>query len=191
MDWYLHRRLGARKQALFADLPRDVVELGSGAGASMRYLAPGSRLVAIEPNPHTHDALRRSADAVRDRPRDRSETCRVDRPRERERRRGDLHARAVHGGRTTPLRSRRCAASCVLEDGSCSSSTSGPVPVRSEQCSGCSVARGDTSSTVAASTATPRRRSQRPASPTCGSSTYRFGGVFVPVWPQISGVAVA
>src|SRR4051812_24380053 len=61
MDGYLHRRLGARKQALFADLPRTVVELGSGAGASMRYLAPGSSLVAIEPNPYAHDALRRTA----------------------------------------------------------------------------------------------------------------------------------
>jgi SAM-dependent methyltransferase len=61
MDWYLHRRLGRRKRELFADLPRDVVELGAGAGASMRYLAPGSHLIAIEPNPHTHDALRRKA----------------------------------------------------------------------------------------------------------------------------------
>jgi len=33
---YMHRRLGARKQALFAGLPQMVVELGSGAGASMR-----------------------------------------------------------------------------------------------------------------------------------------------------------
>ena len=57
----MHRRLGARKQALFADLPPLVVELGSGTGASMRYLAPGSRLVAIEPNPHAHKALRRTA----------------------------------------------------------------------------------------------------------------------------------
>ena len=61
MDWYSHRRLGARKKALFADLPQHVVELGSGAGASMRYLAPGTSLIAIEPNPHTHDALRRNA----------------------------------------------------------------------------------------------------------------------------------
>ena len=62
MDSYSHRRLGTRKQALFADLPQAVVEIGAGAGASMRYLAPGSRLVAIEPNPHSHDALRRGAE---------------------------------------------------------------------------------------------------------------------------------
>jgi len=61
IDWYQHRRLGARKKQLFAALPDVVVELGSGAGASMRYLRPGTRLVAIEPNPHTHDGLRRKA----------------------------------------------------------------------------------------------------------------------------------
>ena len=60
MDWYMHRRLGTRKKALFADLPALVVELGSGAGASMRYLAPGSTLVAIEPNAHAHGALPRA-----------------------------------------------------------------------------------------------------------------------------------
>jgi len=61
MDGYLHRRLGARKQALFAGLPPIVAELGSGAGASMRYLVPGTRLIAVEPNPFAHDALRRTA----------------------------------------------------------------------------------------------------------------------------------
>ena len=61
MDGYLHRRLGARKQALFAGLPPIVAELGSGAGASMRYLVPGTRLIAVEPNPFAHDALRRAA----------------------------------------------------------------------------------------------------------------------------------
>src|SRR4051794_36736081 len=62
MDWYDHRRLGDRKKTLFADLPPLVVEVGSGAGASMRYLAPGSRLIAIEPNTYAHDALRRNAE---------------------------------------------------------------------------------------------------------------------------------
>jgi SAM-dependent methyltransferase len=60
-DWYVHRRLGARKKALLADLPPNVVELGAGTGASMRYLTPGSRLVAVEPNAHMHAALRRTA----------------------------------------------------------------------------------------------------------------------------------
>src|SRR4051812_49015336 len=61
LDWYIHRRLGARKEALFTDLPPVVVELGAGIGASMRYLARGTRLIAIEPNSYAHEALRRRA----------------------------------------------------------------------------------------------------------------------------------
>jgi SAM-dependent methyltransferase len=61
LDRYQHHKFGARKRALFVDLPPTVVELGSGTGASLRYLAPGSRLIAIEPNVHMHAALRRHA----------------------------------------------------------------------------------------------------------------------------------
>jgi SAM-dependent methyltransferase len=61
LDRYQHHLLGARKRALLADLPATVVELGSGTGASLRYLSPGSRLIAIEPNVHMHAALRRHA----------------------------------------------------------------------------------------------------------------------------------
>jgi ubiquinone/menaquinone biosynthesis C-methylase UbiE len=61
LDRYQHHKFGARKTALFADLPRTIVELGSGTGASLRYLEPGTRLVAIEPNVHMHRALRRQA----------------------------------------------------------------------------------------------------------------------------------
>jgi len=61
LDRYQHHRFGARKAALFADLPPTVVELGSGTGASLRYLDRGTRLVAIEPNVHMHRALRRQA----------------------------------------------------------------------------------------------------------------------------------
>ena len=82
MDWYLHRRLGARKRALLRRPAPTVVELGSGAGASMRYLAPGTRLIAIEPNPHTHDALRRNAARYGIDLEIRERTCRVDRPRD-------------------------------------------------------------------------------------------------------------
>ncbi len=42
MDPYVAWNLHARKQRLFADLPRNVVEIGPGVGANMRYLAPGS-----------------------------------------------------------------------------------------------------------------------------------------------------
>ena len=60
-DGYMHRLLGDRKAALFANLPDDVVELGPGTGANLRYYRPGTRLVAIEPNPHMHPALARAA----------------------------------------------------------------------------------------------------------------------------------
>lgn len=61
IDGYVHRVLGPRKAALFADLPEEVVELGPGPGANLRYYRPGTRLVAIEPNPHMHPALARTA----------------------------------------------------------------------------------------------------------------------------------
>src|SRR6478735_9744335 len=55
------RLLGPHKRRLFADLPDTVVELGSGVGANLRYLAPGSTLIAVEPNPAMHGRLRRAA----------------------------------------------------------------------------------------------------------------------------------
>lgn len=62
VDGYVHRLLGDRKAALLADLRGPVVEIGPGTGANMRYYPPGTRLTAIEPNPHMHAALRRAAD---------------------------------------------------------------------------------------------------------------------------------
>ena len=61
VDRYVHRLLGPRKAALFAGLPDEVVELGPGTGANLRYYRRGTRLVAIEPNPHMHSALVRAA----------------------------------------------------------------------------------------------------------------------------------
>jgi SAM-dependent methyltransferase len=61
VDGYVHRLLGARKAALFADLPEEVVELGPGTGPNLRYYAPGTRLLAVEPNPHMHRPLARAA----------------------------------------------------------------------------------------------------------------------------------
>ena len=43
-------------------MPDEVVELGSGVGANLRYLRPGATLVAIEPNPHMHPRLRAARD---------------------------------------------------------------------------------------------------------------------------------
>ena len=58
MGPYLERRLHSRKRRVFAGLPQEVVEIGSGVGANLRYLPAGGRLVAIEPNRYMHDRLR-------------------------------------------------------------------------------------------------------------------------------------
>jgi SAM-dependent methyltransferase len=57
INWHMR----ARKADAFADLPQNVVELGSGVGANLRYLPPDARLIAIEPNPYMHARLRRAA----------------------------------------------------------------------------------------------------------------------------------
>lgn len=62
LDGVFDRTLGTQKRRLFADLPDEVVELGSGPGTNMRYLTPGTRLTAVEPNPAMHAALRASAE---------------------------------------------------------------------------------------------------------------------------------
>jgi SAM-dependent methyltransferase len=62
MGPYLERSLRRHKRRLFAGLPPTVVELGSGVGANLRYLRPGSTLVAIEPNVAMHRRLRAAAE---------------------------------------------------------------------------------------------------------------------------------
>ena len=44
----MERTYGARKRALFADLPDTVVEIGPGPGTNLRYYRAGTRVVAIE-----------------------------------------------------------------------------------------------------------------------------------------------
>jgi ubiquinone/menaquinone biosynthesis C-methylase UbiE len=61
MDWYMHWKLGAQKQRLFADLPDEVLEIGAGTGANFRYLRPGTKVIAVEPNHYMHEALARTA----------------------------------------------------------------------------------------------------------------------------------
>ena len=63
MGGYINWHMNPRKSTAFADLPSTVVELGAGVGANLRYLPPGARLVAIEPNPHMHARLRQAAGA--------------------------------------------------------------------------------------------------------------------------------
>lgn len=57
----MHGKYAAIKTELLADLPPVIVELGPGAGANLRYLPKGTRLIAIEPNVHFHPVLRRRA----------------------------------------------------------------------------------------------------------------------------------
>ena len=61
MDPVLEWSLRQHKQRVFAGLPREVVEIGSGVGANLRYLPAGATLVAIEPNRHMHGRLRDAA----------------------------------------------------------------------------------------------------------------------------------
>jgi SAM-dependent methyltransferase len=62
MGPYIEWNLRAHKRRVFAELPRTVVELGSGVGANLLYLRRGSTLVAIEPNTHMHRRLRAAAE---------------------------------------------------------------------------------------------------------------------------------
>lgn len=61
MGGYLDWLMRSRKQRVFANLPREIVELGPGVGANFRYVPPGTRVIAIEPNPAMHARLRARA----------------------------------------------------------------------------------------------------------------------------------
>lgn len=61
MGPYLERSLSPRKRVVFAGMPDEVVEIGSGVGANLRYLPAGGTLVAIEPNRYMHGRLHEAA----------------------------------------------------------------------------------------------------------------------------------
>lgn len=61
LDNYIHRLVEEYKTKLFADLPEDVLEIGSGVGANFRYFERRTRVTAIEPNPHMLPGLERQA----------------------------------------------------------------------------------------------------------------------------------
>jgi SAM-dependent methyltransferase len=61
MGPYIERVLRPHKRRVFSGLPHRVVELGSGVGANLRYMSPGSTLVAIEPNWFMYGRLRAAA----------------------------------------------------------------------------------------------------------------------------------
>ncbi|NND75997.1 MAG: class I SAM-dependent methyltransferase [Ilumatobacter sp.] len=58
----IHEAYGERKAAVIGSMAGTVVELGPGTGANMRYYAPGTQVIAIEPNPVMHDRLRAQAE---------------------------------------------------------------------------------------------------------------------------------
>ncbi|RJQ84628.1 MAG: class I SAM-dependent methyltransferase [Desulfobacteraceae bacterium] len=60
-DGMMHRIYGQRKRAIYAGLPSAIVEIGPGAGANLRYYAPRTRLIAIEPNPAMYRHLQKTA----------------------------------------------------------------------------------------------------------------------------------
>jgi len=61
LDSYINWLTRDRKCKAFSDLPQTVVEVGPGVGANYRYLPPGCRVIAVEPNPYMHDGLQRRA----------------------------------------------------------------------------------------------------------------------------------
>ena len=61
LDGYMHWKYSAIKSRLLGQAPAVVVELGPGPGANLRYLARGTKLIAIEPNLHMHPALEQRA----------------------------------------------------------------------------------------------------------------------------------
>ena len=61
LDGYMHWKYAAIKSRLLGQAPAVVVELGPGPGANLRYLPRGTKLIAVEPNPHMHPMLERRA----------------------------------------------------------------------------------------------------------------------------------
>jgi ubiquinone/menaquinone biosynthesis C-methylase UbiE len=68
LDDYLHRKYRLVKRELFGGLPRTILEIGAGAGANFRYLAPGTHVITVEPNvwmhAYLHEAARRHGGTV-------------------------------------------------------------------------------------------------------------------------------
>ena len=61
-DRYINAVSRRHKQRAFADIgPGTVLEIGAGVGANFDFLAPGTHLVAVEPNEAMHARLTRRA----------------------------------------------------------------------------------------------------------------------------------
>lgn len=58
LDGYINRVTEPLKRTAFGSLAaQTVVEIGAGVGSNLRYLPPGSQLIAVEPNARMHAAL--------------------------------------------------------------------------------------------------------------------------------------
>jgi SAM-dependent methyltransferase len=58
---YLDYLTRERKTRIFQHLAEPIVEIGPGVGANFCYLTPGAHVIAVEPNPHMHQGLRKAA----------------------------------------------------------------------------------------------------------------------------------
>lgn len=66
LSGYINRIGRIHKERAFGSIEgRTVVEIGAGAGANLGYLAPGTKLIAIEPNLRMHERLRKRARKAR------------------------------------------------------------------------------------------------------------------------------
>ncbi len=186
MDWY-HTDVSVPSRAHCSRISHPSSSKSSRCGRIDALLAPGTRLVAVEPNLHAHDALRAQGRALRNQPRDPllNERSRPGSPPRASTR--DLHARAVHVW--TTLRPALSEVRRILRqvDGSCSSNMSArPGPLRALQSDFCrrpwrfvfDGCRLD---------ATPRPRSPRRASPTWRSSTAGSVACSCPSGPRSAG----
>lgn len=61
VDGYAHHLFGKSKKQLFKGHPNEIVEIGPGTGANMRYLQRGTTVIAVEPNKHMHKRLEKQA----------------------------------------------------------------------------------------------------------------------------------
>ena len=62
LEGYLEPRYRERKQQLFRQLPRRIVEIGPGPGTNFKYYKPGTSVIAIEPYEIMRQRLRENAE---------------------------------------------------------------------------------------------------------------------------------
>ena len=58
------RAVGERKQALFANIHGDVLEIGPGTGPNLPYYPRDIHWIGIEPNPYMHSYLKKEAERL-------------------------------------------------------------------------------------------------------------------------------